>query len=157
VVFSELNMVHPFREGNGRTQRVFLETVANVVGMTFDWDAITRERMVACSIASANGDEGSIPRLFADALDPERASALKKVNRFLQSQLPDWNERYVATTVEGREYTGKLGGAAGDDFIMRVDGERSWFASGKVVDLKGEASKPGEDITFTATEWKPFG
>ena len=38
---SDLNAIHPFREGNGRTQRVFLQLLANQAGWQLAWACIT--------------------------------------------------------------------------------------------------------------------
>ena len=46
----ELNAVHPFREGNGRTQREFVRELALQTGYTIRWAPVTREAMLAASI-----------------------------------------------------------------------------------------------------------
>ena len=38
--YDQLNFIHPFREGNGRTQRVFWTRVAHDAGYEIDWDAV---------------------------------------------------------------------------------------------------------------------
>ncbi len=48
---SEINVLHPFREGNGRTQRLFIEYLANVSGVEVDFSGVSEKEMV---IASAN-------------------------------------------------------------------------------------------------------
>jgi cell filamentation protein len=48
----EINAVHPFREGNGRTQREFIRQLAAKAGLTVDWSRITRDQMTAASRAS---------------------------------------------------------------------------------------------------------
>ena len=47
--FGEINALHPFREGNGRTQRVMLESIAKQAGYKIDFQQISRETMVAMS------------------------------------------------------------------------------------------------------------
>lgn len=49
---SELNAIHPFREGNGRTQREFIRELGVQAGFLVDWSRVTREEMYAASIAS---------------------------------------------------------------------------------------------------------
>jgi filamentation induced by cAMP protein fic len=44
--YSELNAIHPFREGNGRTIRLFLSLLANRYGWWLDWTAMTAEENV---------------------------------------------------------------------------------------------------------------
>ena len=46
-LLAELNAVHPFREGNGRTQRAFVEQPAQAAGHDLDFSVISpRERMI---------------------------------------------------------------------------------------------------------------
>lgn len=48
----EMNAIHPFREGNGRTQREFLRELAVEAGYELAWDLVTQEEIQAASIAS---------------------------------------------------------------------------------------------------------
>jgi cell filamentation protein len=58
---TEMNAVHPFREGNGRTQREFLRELAIQAGFALDWRRVTREEMTAASRESfATGDSASL-------------------------------------------------------------------------------------------------
>jgi len=50
--FAEINAIHPFREGNGRTQREFLRELALEAGYELAWDLVTQDEMEAASIAS---------------------------------------------------------------------------------------------------------
>lgn len=40
-----INKIHPFREGNGRTQRLLIEQLANHNGYVINWNAISQEAM----------------------------------------------------------------------------------------------------------------
>ncbi len=42
-----INAIHSFREGNGRTQRIMLDQLAELSGYGFQWDAISGEQMAA--------------------------------------------------------------------------------------------------------------
>lgn len=47
-----INTMHPFREGNGRSQRVFCDTIADGAGFGIDWGSIGNAAMVeACKDA----------------------------------------------------------------------------------------------------------
>jgi cell filamentation protein len=47
-----LNFLHPFREGNGRSQKVFFSAVCKPVGIELAWSAIpVEEHSVAASRA----------------------------------------------------------------------------------------------------------
>lgn len=56
-LLSELNVLHPAREGNGRAQRAFLGGLAAQAGWHIDWSQITPEENVAASVAGYHGDE----------------------------------------------------------------------------------------------------
>lgn len=48
----KINMIHPFREGNGRTQRVLLDQLAELSGFGFEWAGVSGEQMAqACRAA----------------------------------------------------------------------------------------------------------
>jgi cell filamentation protein len=52
----EINALHPFREGNGRTQREFINHLAYKNDYCIEWKNITREEMVQASIDSFKGN-----------------------------------------------------------------------------------------------------
>lgn len=52
-----LNAIHPFREGNGRTQTSFLVLVAHQAGHPIAIEKMVPERFLAAMIASFQGDE----------------------------------------------------------------------------------------------------
>ena len=62
--FSEVNVLHPFREGNGRTQRLFIEYLASVAGYRVDFSQVTVEEMLVASADSFACDYESINRMF---------------------------------------------------------------------------------------------
>lgn len=54
--FAEVNAIHPFREGNGRTQRAFFHQLAQAAGWPIDWSRLETETNTQASIASLRGD-----------------------------------------------------------------------------------------------------
>lgn len=50
----EINAIHPFREGNGRTQRMFIEYIAFRNGFLLDFTKISKEEMLRASIETFN-------------------------------------------------------------------------------------------------------
>lgn len=46
----EINAIHPFREGNGRTQRLFIKQLAFDAGYHLDFTGITDEEMIDASV-----------------------------------------------------------------------------------------------------------
>jgi len=146
-----VNNLHPFREGNGRAQRILLSAVARHAGHELAFDVVTRERMVAISIAGSAGDLSAAYRLFDEITVSRRAEALRKALTFLQrdSQL-NWNDLYIATTEPRQHYSGQLVGVAGSDFMMRVvRPPQDWIAIGDIADLP-EGARSGDSFTIEA-------
>ncbi len=52
----ELNAVHPFREGNGRVQRLFIEYLAEKNGFHLDFSKVSSDEMIDASEESINVD-----------------------------------------------------------------------------------------------------
>ena len=66
---SEINAVHPFREGNGRTQREFLRTLALTVGHRLVWTNLTQaENNEASRISYATGDSSHLAAIIRQRL-----------------------------------------------------------------------------------------
>jgi cell filamentation protein len=52
----EINAVHPFREGNGRVQRLFCAQLAEEAGYFIDYETVDQTSMYSVMIASFNGN-----------------------------------------------------------------------------------------------------
>jgi len=65
----EINALHPFREGNGRAQREFINHLAYKNGFSIAWDTITQDDMIQASIESFHdGDTTRFARFIRDNL-----------------------------------------------------------------------------------------
>lgn len=64
----EINVLHPFREGNGRAQREFIAQLAMQAGHPIDWTGISQAAMVHASIAAYNTDAAELAGLIRRAL-----------------------------------------------------------------------------------------
>ncbi|MCF0108631.1 MAG: Fic family protein [Erysipelotrichaceae bacterium] len=62
--FSEINALHPFREGNGRSQREFIRSLALKNGYVIHFDRITEEEMISASKKSFLCDYADMERLL---------------------------------------------------------------------------------------------
>lgn len=62
--YADINMLHPFREGNGRAQRVFFEQLIIHAGFDVRWRPIGREEWLEACEAGAFGDTGPLTALF---------------------------------------------------------------------------------------------
>ena len=51
-LFGDINALHPFREGNGRTQRLFLYHLAKNAGYELDLNKLDKNKYMTASIES---------------------------------------------------------------------------------------------------------
>lgn len=74
---SELNAIHPFREGNGRTTRMFLEILARQAGHELDRTRIDKREWMCASIAGMNMDYRPMAGVIRMAIvdDPNGSAA----------------------------------------------------------------------------------
>jgi len=61
---SEINVMHPFREGNGRAQRMFIEYLALIAGYRVDFAHITADEMIEASVRAFDRDEEMMRGIF---------------------------------------------------------------------------------------------
>ncbi|MFC0322411.1 Fic/DOC family protein [Gallibacterium melopsittaci] len=66
----EINAIHPFREGNGRTQRVFISQLAKEAGFELTFDKTTQEEMIQASIAAYFCDYTGLESIIERGLKP---------------------------------------------------------------------------------------
>jgi cell filamentation protein len=66
--WSEINAIHPFREGNGRTQTLFLANVALAGGWYLDLTRLKPEPTLAAMIASFKAGTGTPLEALVDGL-----------------------------------------------------------------------------------------
>jgi cell filamentation protein len=63
---AEVNALHPFREGNGRTQRAFFGQLGREAGWPIDWSGLDPDRNIAASASSLCGDNRPLRSLVDD-------------------------------------------------------------------------------------------
>lgn len=62
--FSEINAIHPFREGNGRVQRLFISQLAKQAGYTLDYSALGQDEIYPVMQAAFLGNEQPLADLI---------------------------------------------------------------------------------------------
>lgn len=67
---SEINALHPFREGNGRAQRLFIEYLAENAGYRVDFSQVTDKQMIEASSASFLCDYAKMNEIFTAITQP---------------------------------------------------------------------------------------
>ena len=62
------NMLHPFREGNGRTQRIFISQLIRYSGYDIDFSKINTDNLMSATIHAANGIDDFLKEIFKNAI-----------------------------------------------------------------------------------------
>lgn len=62
--YGDLNVVHPFREGNGRVQRILFEHIVVNCGWSISWGDIEEEEWIQASIQSYYADYSLMQAIF---------------------------------------------------------------------------------------------
>lgn len=69
--YDDLNFIHPFREGNGRTQRLFWSRVAFDAGWILDWSPVYGSELNESSrLAREEGDLTALQRTLSKCVRP---------------------------------------------------------------------------------------
>ncbi|ORM67821.1 putative adenosine monophosphate-protein transferase Fic [Pantoea rwandensis] len=70
--YCEIFVLHPFRAGNGRTQRIFFEQLALHAGYLLTWDKLEQETWRIALFAGVAGDLAPLTAQFAKVVSPAR-------------------------------------------------------------------------------------
>lgn len=71
---AELNAIHPFREGNGRTQLTYLALLADRAGHPLDLDKLDPQAILQATIASFGGKEDPLAQVIRQLLPDQKQS-----------------------------------------------------------------------------------
>ena len=66
---SEINALHPFREGNGRVQRIFISQLSQSAGYQLDYSDLEQEQIYRAMELAFNGDESILANLIMERLE----------------------------------------------------------------------------------------
>ncbi|WP_273782730.1 BID domain-containing T4SS effector [Bartonella sp. ML69XJBT] len=121
-VYMLLDHAHPFRKGNGRVQRMFMEKLGQVAGHHIDFSSITYERLTQASIqAMQRSNPEPMHHLFEDMTHPQKAQLLKEfISNMRNAGLGEINNRLVVAAKEGEIYNGIYRGAGAEGFVIEV-------------------------------------
>jgi cell filamentation protein len=151
TVLAEANAIHAFREGNGRTQRIFMQELAENAGHSLEFRVVSRERMIQASIAAhEDRDIGPMRRMLDEISNPNRVAALTPAIAFLNSAKYPWNDRYVATLEPGRPEDLTIVGCSGAHFMARTD---TTILIGQRSDLPSPDIASGARVKVFPSRW----
>jgi cell filamentation protein len=147
---AEINAIHAFREGNGRTQRALMEELAKQAVHSLDFTVVSRERMIQASIAAnEQGNPAMMRRVFDEISNPQRVAAMREAIEALDRHGFPWNDRYIATMQPGHRVEVTMAGMAGEHFMARTGDE---ILIGKTADLPDPHPERGATFTFAASK-----
>ncbi|WP_037471377.1 Fic family protein [Sinorhizobium fredii] len=146
-VLSELNYVHPFREGNGRAQEAFISELGRRYGHEIDFSVITKPRMIEASIEATNDPSSPVMKhVIEDAMNPDRRDAIRSAFEDLREAGEEPLQHHVRTARAGEEITGQVLGH--DNHVASLVTEQGIVVADR-ADLP-ERLPDDEEITFTA-------
>lgn len=67
-LYCEMNILHPFREGNGRVQRFFFEELLFTLGYELSWPPISKETWLDANIAGYDLNLEPLKTIFSQAV-----------------------------------------------------------------------------------------
>ncbi|EPE2648936.1 Fic family protein [Vibrio furnissii] len=67
-IFCEINVIHPFREGNGRATRFFFEELLFVAGYEIEWPTVSKESWIKANVDGVYGDLKGLRDIFNQAI-----------------------------------------------------------------------------------------
>lgn len=65
-LYHDLNMLHPFREGNGRTLRLFITLLVRNAGYNLNFSECDSDLLMIATIKAAQGDLSLLREVFAE-------------------------------------------------------------------------------------------
>ena len=71
--YDVINMLHPFREGNGRTQRVFFTQLIRNAGYDIDFAELDPDELMVATIQAAGGVQDLLKNIFSEAIRHDEA------------------------------------------------------------------------------------
>ncbi|MCP1201064.1 Fic family protein [Notoacmeibacter sp. MSK16QG-6] len=147
-VMGEMNYVHGFRDGNGRTNQAFIAALGREYGHDVDFSLIPKPRMIDASReTSADPSSRAMVHLIEDATDPGRRAAIEAAFADLRQRGENPLEHDVRTVQAGAAVTGQVLGSD-DSFVSLVTD--SGIVVADRADLPADLPGDDRDITFTA-------
>lgn len=70
--FNEINAIHPFREGNGRTNRVFFSELAHTAGYQLNWEKVEPDFYLKASISGFEQSDEQMKQVFRSITKPSK-------------------------------------------------------------------------------------
>ncbi len=154
-IMIDLHHLHPFREGNRRTKRLFVEKLAQAAGHELDFSLVSKKRKdFVRAAAMEHSDPEPMKHLLEDISNPEKLLILQEFTKSIRNLGLDEKNYYLAVVAkEGETYHGTYRGSGPsgpNGFMLDANGI---FILGNKKDLTPEqiqTLKIGDALSFTA-------
>jgi len=145
-IFTHLNWMHPFREGNGRVQRAFISQYAEASGHELDFKHITQGRIYEVSERSTRGHHAHMRRLFEEISDPDCLARMRGPYQAF-GKVEGFQQLYFSHAHPGQLVHGTMRGAGAREFVVQNEKTKELTVAA-IADLP-EGAEPGKTLAFT--------
>ncbi|CBI76316.1 Bartonella effector protein (Bep); substrate of VirB T4SS [Bartonella clarridgeiae 73] len=157
-IFAFLTNVYPFREGNGLTQQIFFEKLAEAAGHKLDFSVATKERMTriysdAIMLKGDVDNTTTVKHLFEDISNPEKVRILKEfINYRIRVDVDSCNinDQIIVAPNEGDTYTGTYEADSPNSIMIKTMDSCVICHKDYLTPEQLKALKFGDKITFIA-------
>lgn len=70
-LYDDLNMLHPFREGNGRTLRLFISLLVRNTGREILFNRCDPDLLTIATIQAAQGSKDLLRQVFSELIESD--------------------------------------------------------------------------------------
>ncbi|ALE03035.1 BID domain-containing T4SS effector [Bartonella ancashensis] len=150
-IFTTLNYIHPFREGNGRTQRVFCEKLAQAAGHKLDFSLVTNKRMTDVSIAAMRNNLEPMQHMLEDISNPDKSRLLREfIDHTKSLKYGSVDYRYVSVAEENTTIMGNFIIAKNECFVIDTGDSLVICPKADIPKDQLEGLQPGDFMVFTS-------
>jgi cell filamentation protein len=141
-ILVRLNTIHPFREGNGRTQRAFMAALARQAGHVIAFDVMSKRLNMDASIDSTIGDPSPMQALLVQLTDPEFVATLRAAYPAVATHHPDLADLEIRVLEPGQTHLLVMLLTTAAQFVARTpDGK---LLAGARTNLANPEPQPGD-------------
>lgn len=91
----EVNALHPFREGNGRTQRVFFTQLAQDAGHNLHFERMDKDELLQADIAGMAGDYSKLKAILNKHIEPIQKQSIRDKLDAAKEKCKEWPVKKV--------------------------------------------------------------
>lgn len=114
-VYHEVNVLHSFREGNGRSQRVFMDDLATNAGWRFDWTRVRGQVNDAATEAARHGDSSLLDSMMDRITGPHPTRLVQDAANLRRAAFPLRDKGPARPRPRGAGYSSPQGLDSGTD------------------------------------------